>query len=66
MGNTINTKLFEEYINEHKISKTKFCKLCKISPSTFKKIMKNDFHFKISALFKIARVLDIEVYQMFE
>jgi predicted transcriptional regulator len=66
MKNTIKTEIFENYIKENNLSKTKFCKLCKISLSTFKKIMAHEDNFRIIALFKIAKVIKIQVYQMFE
>ena len=65
MKNTIKTEIIEKFMLENKISKTKFCKMCKISPNTLNKIIANDFNFEIIALFKIARVIKIEVYQMF-
>ena len=65
MKNTIKTEIIEKYMNENKLSKTKFCKICKISPSTLNKIMTNDDNFGIIALFKIARVIKVQVYQMF-
>ena len=66
MGNLIKTEIFENYIKEHNLSKTAFCKLCKISPSVLKKIMSNKDNFYIIALFRIAKVIKMEVYQMFE
>lgn len=65
MKNTIKTEIIEKYMNENKLSKTKFCKMCKISPSTLNKIMTNDDNFGIIALFKIARVIEVQVYQIF-
>lgn len=65
MKNIIKTEIIEKYMNENKLSKTKFCKKCKISPSTLNKIMTNDDNFGIIALFKIARVIKVHVYQMF-
>ena len=65
MKNTIKTEIIENFMLENKISKTKFCKMCKISPSTLNKIMTNDDNFGIIALFKIARVVKVQVYQMF-
>ncbi len=65
MKNTIKTDIIEKYMNENKLSKTKFCKICKISPITLNKIMTNDDNFGIIALFKIARVIKVHVYQMF-
>ena len=65
MKNTIKTEIIENFMLENNISKTKFCKMCKISPSTLNKIMTNDDNFGIIALFKIARVIKVQVYQMF-
>ena len=65
MKNTIKTVLIENFIKDNNLSKSKFCKMCKISQSTLDKIMTNSENFRIIALFKIARVLKIQVYQMF-
>ena len=65
MGNTINVEIVKNFMQGKNISKSKFCKMCKISPSTLNKIMTNDDSFRIIALFKIARVINIQVHQMF-
>ena len=65
MKNTIKTELIENFIKENDLSKSKFCNMCKISQSTLNKIMTNSENFRIIALFKIAKVLKIRVYQMF-
>ena len=65
MKNTIKTKLIENFIKENNLSKSKFCKMCKISQSTLNKIITNNENFRIIALFKIARVLKIQVFEMF-
>ena len=65
MENTIKTELIEKFIKENNLSKSKFCEMCKISQSTLNRIMTNRENFRIIALFKIARVLNNEVYKMF-
>ena len=65
MQDTIKTEIIENYMKEHNLSKNKFCKMCNVNIQTLNKILKNDFRFRVNALFKIARVLKIEVYQMF-
>ena len=62
MKNTIKTELIENFIKDNNLSKSKFCKMCKISQSTLNKIMTNSENFRIIALFKNARVLKIQVY----
>ena len=65
MKNKIKSDLIENFIKDNNLSKSKFCEMCKISQSTLNKIMTNSENFRIIALFKIARVLKIQVYQMF-
>ncbi len=65
MNNTINIEIIKNFMKKNKISKTTFCKMCKISSSTLNKIMTKNNNFRIIALFKIARVIKIQVYQMF-
>ena len=60
------SELVYGFMNENNISKSKFCKMCKISYSTFLKILESKSNFRISALFKIARVLNLQVYQIVE
>ena len=64
MKNEFKTEIIENSLKEHNMSKTKFCKLCGINPCTMTKIMKNE-NYKIIALFKIAKVINLQVYQMF-
>ena len=42
MKNTIKTELIENFIKENNLSKSKFCKMWKISQSTWNKIMTNN------------------------
>lgn len=65
MKNRIKAELIKNFIKENNLSKSKFCKMCKISQSTLDKIMTNSENFRIIALFKIARVLKIQVFEMF-
>ncbi len=65
MGNNINIKLIENYIKEKNLTKIKFCKICKISLGTLNKIMTNNKNFSIVTLFKIAKILNIQIYQLF-
>lgn len=64
MKNKFKKEIIDNYLKENKISKTRFCKLCGISPYTLKKILNNE-NYEISALLKIAKVIEIQVYQMF-
>lgn len=62
----IKTELIENFLKSNNMTKTKFCEICKISLPTLNKIFKNQFNFKLTALFKVARALGINSYEMFE
>lgn len=64
MTNLINIELIRDYIAKNNLSKTKFCRLCKINISTLNRIFSGG-NFNLIAIFKIARVLKVEVYRMF-
>ena len=64
MKNMVNTELVNDYMRTHNLSKTKFCKLCKIHPTTLKNILENK-NFVMSAIFKIANVLDVDICILF-
>lgn len=63
-NNLINTKEIQAYLKENKLSIVKFCKICKISPHTYKKIMANE-DFNLIALFKIAKAIKIPIHKIF-
>ena len=61
----INIKIIQDFIKQMNLTKSDFCKMAKISQRIFNKILKNQNNFRIVALFKIARLLKIQVYQLF-
>lgn len=65
MKNLIKTEIIENYLQENNLSKTKFCKMCGISHSTFRKIMDNDSNSSLVALFKVVKVMKIHLYEIF-
>jgi transcriptional regulator with XRE-family HTH domain len=65
MEQIYNTKLITDYLEKTGMSKTKFCKLCKISAYTYNKIMAQNVHIGIKQLFRIARGLNIEIHEFF-
>ena len=60
----IKTNLIEEYITKNNLSKIEFCKRCNISYSVLKKILKNKKNFRINSLFKIAKEIDIDAFEL--
>ncbi len=65
MEDKVNIKIIQNYIEENNFSKTKFCKMCNISPSTYAKIISGDGKYNVKALYRIARVLNISVDDFF-
>lgn len=61
----INTKLIEDYIKENNLTKTEFCKLCKISTKTLYKILLYKSKFSLIEIFKLARVMNISIINFF-
>ena len=61
--NVVRIDLIKDFIKTNNLSITKFCKLCKISPSTLYKIF-NGKDFIIVALYKIARVMRLKIWQL--
>ena len=61
----VKTEIIKNYITQEKITKTEFCKRCQIGIGTYNKIMKNNTNIRLTVLFKIARVINIPVFNMF-
>ena len=61
----VNVEAIIKYIKDNKLSKTKFCKMCKVCKETMNKILSGKTNFNAIALFKIARVMNIELYKIF-
>ena len=58
---TINTDIFDNYMKENNLSKSGFCKNCNINYSTLQKMYNENNKFGIKALFKIARVIKLNI-----
>ena len=65
MKGKLNINLIFEFLNKNRLTKTEFCRQCKISPSTFYRIIKGK-DFRLDALFKIAKIMNLKLHQFFE
>ena len=65
MEKIYNTNLIENYIKTNKISKTKFCKLCKISTLTFDKITKQNLRIGIKSINRICKYIKVPLREIF-
>ncbi len=66
MKNMINTNLILNYLKANILTKTQFCKLCKITFSTLNKVLNDKQNLKMKTLFKIARQLNIKISDLFK
>ena len=64
ISETLNIKLIIEYIEKNSLTRKEFCQQCKISISTFYRII-NGKDFRLDALFKIAKIMNLKLYQFF-
>ena len=65
MQEYVKIELIEQFIKEQGVTNTEFCKLCKISYSTFSKIKRGAYNVKINAIFKIARTVGVKAHELF-
>ena len=66
MEKYIKENLILKYMKDNNLSKTAFCKNCKISYSTFRKLMYgNADNCNIVAVFRMARYMNIQPYKLF-
>ncbi len=65
MGNNLNINLIINFMNENKLSKSKFCKLSRISYSVLKKMLNNDDNYRISELDKLSKILKVRICELF-
>ena len=50
----INIQIIENYLKQHNLTKTKFCKICNISLSTFNRLMNNNTKVSAKAIYNIS------------
>lgn len=60
----IDISKIKSFISENNLSINKFCILCGISYSTYKKIMTNKNTYSSAALFKIAKVMGVYAHEL--
>lgn len=65
MDKIFNTELIDKYLEENKLTKTKFAKMCGISYSSLLSIYNNRTDIYIVTLYKVVRKIKIELCQIF-
>lgn len=61
---SINVKIIVDYIKNNNMTKTAFCKTCKISVSTLNRVLAGE-NVKLISLAKIAKAINIQLYKLF-
>ena len=61
----IDDSMIRVFMWKNKLTKKKFCEMCGISYAVLNKILNNKRNFYLTALLKVARVMNVELYQMF-
>lgn len=60
MSAKVNANLFSEYIQNNRLTVKEFCKQCKVSLSTYYRIIQGK-DFNLISLFRIARKINVPV-----
>ena len=66
MDNQIKIEIIRDYLFFNKMTKKEFCNKCGIGISVLNKILARKCNFRVSAVFKIARFLNMQIYQLFK
>lgn len=66
MKDKIKTELIDEFLTTNKLSVDEFCKIAKISKVDLQKIYEQNFDFDIEVLFKITKIMKINICNIFE
>lgn len=65
MKNTFKIELIKNYIKENNLTVNKFCKICNVKKHVYYKILHNKLNFDANNIFRIARILEIQVHEIF-
>lgn len=66
MKNFIKKSLIEDYIKGKNLTRETFAKMCRIPFKTLNNILSGRKSFYISDIFKISKVLDIDMTELFD
>lgn len=66
MKNFIKKSLIEDYLKEKKLSRETFAKICRIPFKTLNNILSGRKSFYISDVFKISKVLEVDMTELFD
>lgn len=65
MSSSFNKKIILDFMKEHNLSKSKFCKLCGFGMTTLNKILNDDHSLRLNVLRKLSKTMDIEIKDFF-
>lgn len=59
MNKYIKVEVIKQYMREHHLTHTAFCKKCNISYATLQKILNDDIHIRTNSLLKVALAMNV-------
>ena len=65
MKKGLKIQMIEEYMKEQGLSKTKFCRLCKIGAGSLKKVLSEDYSVSLGVVVKIAKQIGVHIADFF-
>ena len=65
-GNDLKLSLIKDYMKKNNFTAEQFCEKSKIAKTDFNKLMVLDYDFSINVLIKLAMILNVELYELFE
>jgi len=63
MENIINYKVIEEYLKYNNMTRKEFCAMCKMSPTTFSKIVCGE-NVRMDTIFKVAKKINCHIREL--
>ena len=65
MYKIIDYKKIEKYLKENKLTQKEFCKICKISLSSLRKMKYGANDFYIETIFRVCKVIKCNLFEIF-
>ena len=66
MKNRFKSEVIEKFLKENNMTKTELCRRSKVGLKTLNEMLCGAFNYRVISLFKLARVVGIEMCDFFE
>jgi len=61
----MRVELIDEYIQKNNITKLEFCEMSKVDNEALEKMFNNDYDFDIIYLYRVCKILGVEIRDFF-